>query len=146
MTSCVTYVCEGKWQNTCVSLPSFLLHLTCPCVDFWFWCLLCRLNHRSCLMNGCPSCVTIDSIGKTRLPCTLMRSPSTSRTTPPPTPQALLRVPLSERYTVHCSAHCWSRCDLFNVDSNLNSLNALCFLSANDYNFYLQYLLQWKPS
>lgn len=50
-------------------------------------------------MNGCPSCVTIGSIGKMRLPCTLPRSPSTIPTTLPPTPQTLRRVPLSERYT-----------------------------------------------
>lgn len=94
VTLCV--VCVSA--RVSVSPPLRLLPCTCPCVDFWLWYVLCRLNRRNCLMNGCLSCVTIDSIGRMRSPRTLTRSPSTIHSTLPPTLLAWLRAPQSERW------------------------------------------------
>lgn len=49
-------------------------------------------------MNGCLSCVIIGCIGRMRLPCIPMRSPSTIPTTPPLTPLIWRRATRSERY------------------------------------------------
>lgn len=90
---------------------------------FCFWYLLCRLSLRSCLMNGCLSCVTIGYTGRMRSPCTLTTSPSTTPTTPRPAPPAGLKVPLSERY----GSRQFARSGLFKAES------AFSYLSAHEY-------------
>lgn len=55
-----------------------------------------RLNSRTCLMSGCPSCGTTGSTGRTRSPRT--RKASTILTTSAPTLPACPTAPPSERY------------------------------------------------